>query len=189
MKQVLASYQEQLQSLGLDALGIKPAAHSSGRQFIGSQTCGECHTKAFAIWKKTPHAKALETLVELNPSRQYDAECLSCHVTGWEPQKFTPYIGGYLSEKKTPLLAGNGCENCHGPGSAHVAAETGAAKATDADRDRYHKEMHLSLATDADRRRVIDTCLQCHDTDNSINFKGGENFDSYWKEIEHHDKD
>ena len=187
MKQVLASYQEQLQSLGLDSLGIKPAAHPSGHQFVGSQTCGECHTKAFAIWKKTPHAKALDTLVNLNPSRQYDAECLSCHVTGWEPQKFTPYSGGYLSEKKTPLLAGNGCENCHGPGSAHVAAETGAAKATEL--DRLRKEMHLSLATDADRRRVIDTCMQCHDTDNSIDFKGGENFDKYWAKIEHHEKD
>ena len=49
--------------------------------------------------------------------------------------------------------------------------------------------MHLSLATDADKRKVIDICLQCHDPDNSIEFKGGDNFDHYWKQIEHHGKD
>lgn len=189
MKQVMKSYQDQLKDLGFDQLGIKPTAHSSGHQFVGSQTCSECHTKAYGVWKKTPHAKALETLVNLDPPRQYDAECLSCHVTGWEPQKFSPYTGGYLSQKATPQLAGNGCENCHGPGSAHVAAESGQVKASDAELNRLRKEMHLSLATDVDKRKVIDICLQCHDPDNSIEFKGGDNFDHYWKQIEHHGKD
>jgi hypothetical protein len=189
MKQVLAAYQDQLKELGLDGLGLKPANHPSGRTFVGSKECGECHTKAYAVWKKTPHAQALDTLVHLDPPRQFDPECLSCHVTGWEPQKFTPYLGGYLSAEKTPLLGGNGCENCHGPGSQHVAAERGEIKASDTDLARFRKDMQLSLKTDEGRRKVIDNCRQCHDGDNSIDFKGGDNFDKYWPKVEHHGKD
>ena len=189
MKQVLASYQDQLAQLGLEGLGLKPTPHPTGRKFVGSQECSECHLKAYTIWKKTPHATALETLVNLDPPRQHDPECLSCHVTGWEPQKFFPYSGGYWSQEKTPLLAGNGCENCHGPGSRHVEAERGTVKATDADLEKYRTEMRLSLKTDADKRKVIDNCLRCHDLDNSHDFDGGNNFDKYWAKVVHHGKD
>jgi hypothetical protein len=189
MHEVLASYQDQLKQIGLEGLGLKPEAYPDGRKFVGSQACSECHTKAFAVWKKTPHSKALQTLVNLNPPRQYDPECLSCHVTGWEPQKFFPFAGGYWSAEKTPELAGNGCENCHGPGSDHVAAETGQIKASEADLERFRAQMRLSLKTDADRRKVIDICLKCHDVDNSIEFKGGDAFDTYWPKVEHHGKD
>jgi Cytochrome c554 and c-prime len=177
MHQLMASYQDQLKQLELSGLGLVPTPHRSGRQFVGSKVCGDCHTKAYAVWKETPHAKALDTLANLKPSRQYDPECLSCHVTGWEPQKFYPFQGGYASLDKTPLLAHNGCENCHGPGSAHVAAETGDAKLAD-------KEI-------ADRRAAMravksaDTCIQCHDDDNSIKF----DFKTYWPKVEHHGKD
>ena len=187
MKRTLAAYQDQLKDTGFEGLGIRPQASSDGRKFVGSQACGECHTKAYAIWKKTPHATALETLTKLDPPRQYDPECLSCHVTGWESQKYFPLAGGFWSIEKTPDLAGNGCENCHGPGSNHVAAEHGDIKATAADLQRYRKQMQLSLAVD--RRKVIDTCLKCHDIDNSIEFKGGDTFDTYWPKVEHHGKD
>ncbi|HEY2880836.1 MAG TPA: multiheme c-type cytochrome [Pirellulales bacterium] len=187
MKQALASYQDQLKELGFSDLGIKPMAHPTGRTFVGSQTCGECHSKAFAVWKKTPHATALLTLTKLDPPRQFDAECLSCHVTGWEPQKFAPYAGGYVSIEKTPQLAGNGCENCHGPGSQHVAAENAGTNM--AEMAKYRKEMHLSINTEAEKRKVVDICLNCHDPDNSIEFKGGEAFDKYWAQVAHHGKD
>ena len=48
---------------------------------------------------------------------------MSCHATGWNPQKFYPYKTGLINIAKQADLAGNGCENCHGPGSAHVAME------------------------------------------------------------------
>jgi hypothetical protein len=174
VKQLLASYQDQLQQAGLSGLGIKPAAHPTGRTFVSSQTCGDCHTKAYAIWLKTPHAKALETLEKLTPARNFDPECLSCHVTGWEPQKFYPFEGGYTSFDKTPQLAHNGCENCHGPGSAHVAAENGG---TDAEKAKNRALMRAAPAAD--------TCIQCHDADNSLKF----DFDKYWPKVEHHWKD
>src|SRR5690606_17385946 len=55
--------------------------------------------------------------------RIHDPECLACHVTGWDPQEIFPYDSGFLSEQKSPLLAAQQCENCHGPGSKHVALE------------------------------------------------------------------
>ncbi|HEY2147995.1 MAG TPA: multiheme c-type cytochrome [Pirellulales bacterium] len=174
MRQLMASYQDQLQQAGLSGLGIKPAAHPTGRTFVGSQTCGDCHTKAYAIWLKTPHAKALETLEKLKPARNFDPECLSCHVTGCEPQKFYPYEGGYTSLDKTPQLAHNGCENCHGPGSAHVAAENGGSDAEKA------KNRVVMRAV-----KSADTCIQCHDADNSLKF----DFNTYWPKVEHHGKD
>jgi hypothetical protein len=189
MKRALASYQEQLKEKGLAELGAVPIGHPSGPAFVGSETCGECHTHAYAIWKKTPHATALDTLEHLDPPRQYDPECLSCHVTGWEPQKYFPFTGGYLSLEKTPQLAGNGCENCHGPGANHVAAESGAKKFTQVEQDNFRRQMRLSLKTEDGRRKVIDICLKCHDIDNSLEFKGGEAFDTYWPKVEHPGKD
>src|SRR5262249_19679470 len=70
MTQVMAAYQDQLKELGLAGLGLKPSAHPSGRQFVGSQECKDCHTQAYAVWKKTPHATALATLEHLDPPRQ-----------------------------------------------------------------------------------------------------------------------
>ena len=136
MLKLLADYQEQLKELGPGwALEIKPQPHASGRKFVGSETCGQCHTKAMAKWSSTKHAHATDSLVTPPNSRgsiarHFDPECLSCHVTGWEPQRYFPYDSGYLSLDKTPLLTHSGCENCHGPGSAHVAAENGEGNPT-----------------------------------------------------------
>ncbi len=49
------------------------------------------------------------------PNTIYDAECVTCHTTGFE------YNSGWHSEAETPYLEGNQCENCHGPASKHLA--------------------------------------------------------------------
>ncbi len=181
MHDLMAAYQDQLKQLDLSGLGVTPQRHRTGLQFVGSKVCGECHMKAYAIWLKTPHAKSLDTLVNLKPSRQYDPECLSCHVTGWEPSKFYPYQGGYLSLEKTPALAHNGCENCHGPGSAHVAAQSGEQ----VDGKNVTEKQRAEFAAAMRATKSAETCTQCHDDDNSINFK----FETYWPKIEHKGKD
>ena len=184
MLALLASYQDQLKSAGLDALGVKPLPHPSGRSFVGSETCGECHTKAYDKWKKTPHAKATESLVHPGErseiARHYDPECLSCHVTGWNPQKFYPYKSGYLS-LADKALHGNGCENCHGPGSRHVAAEQDGKNAELLKMLRASMRMPLAKAETQ--------CMECHDLDNSPDFHLKGAFEKYWKEIEHKGKD
>jgi len=191
MLQVLADYQQQLKDVVLDSgyegLGIRPQPHPSDRKYVGTETCAECHTTANEIWESTAHAHATESLVHpperYEVPRHFDPECLACHVTGWNTKRYTPYASGYLSLEATPLMHNVGCENCHGPGSAHVAAENGDA--TDAELKRFQEQMRLPL------EEAFDTCIKCHDLDNSPDFHkkyaDGEPtaFERYWKEIIH----
>ncbi len=182
MKLRLAAMQEQYRNLGWQGLGLRSVAHPRGTTFVGSAKCGECHTQAYAIWEKTPHAHATETLVRLDPPRQFDAECVSCHAVGWEPQKYFPFQGGFDSLQATPHLTGNGCENCHGPGSRHVAVEEGELTVSPQEQQQLRAAMRVSLKEAEER-----TCLQCHDLDNSPDYiKHG--FRVYWPKVEHRGK-
>ncbi len=179
MKNLMTTYQSQLESLGWTGLGLRPARHPQSRpdnplagQFVGGAQCKECHESAWEVYTKSGHAHATQTLIDLKPARQFDPECVSCHVTGWNPQEFFPYVSGYDSMQHTPELAGQSCENCHGPGAAHIAAERGSDMAL---KDEWRKLVRQEKAT------ADDSCRKCHDLDNSPDF----DFDRYWAEIEH----
>ncbi len=183
MKQLMATYQEQLQDLGWSGLDLRFVAHPSTREgvprsgaFVGAESCKECHSKAWEVWSQSPHYHATDSLEHADPPRQFDAECISCHATGWNPQEYFPYATGYDSLKNTPHLAGNQCENCHGPGGAHVAAETGDDAAL---RDAERQFMKLPY------QDAAESCRKCHDLDNSPEF----NFEEYWPQVEHIGKD
>ncbi len=187
MLKLLAAYQDALQSEGLEGLGLRPVTHPSGNEFVGSQTCGECHTTAYEIWQNTPHHHALESLVHpgerVEIPRHHDPECISCHVTGWDPQGYFPYKSGYVNLEQSKLLHGNGCENCHGPGSKHVAAEMGELDLEEAEKILLRESMRLPLAQ-AEKK-----CLECHDLDNDPNFQKEGAFAEYWEQIKHYGKD
>lgn len=179
-----ANYQQKLKEIGLKDLGATAVSHPTGRQFVGSEACGDCHTTAHEIWEDSPHFHATDSIVAPNNDRggiprHHDPECISCHVTGWDPQGFQPYKTGWESLKKSELLAGSGCENCHGPGSEHVAAENGDIDVTRARLKELQQEMVLRLE-DAEQQ-----CRSCHDLDNSPEF----DFASYWEEVKHYGKD
>jgi hypothetical protein len=183
MLQLLASYQDQLKAAGLEGLGVKPIPYPIDRQFVGSDACIECHDGDYAIWEKTGHGHALDSLVHPGERsevpRHFDPECISCHVVGWNPQKHFPYISGYLGVDETPLLHNVGCEACHGPGSAHVAAENGDGNPAQELIDQYRVEVRLRLE-DAEKK-----CQECHDYDNSPDFHAEGAFQTYWKKVEH----
>ncbi|MBL6724859.1 MAG: hypothetical protein ISQ09_07210 [Rubripirellula sp.] len=186
MRQLMKEYQDQLKDIGLSGLGLLPGIpHPSGQQFTGSQKCGECHTTAYDIWKSTPHALATDHLVKPpqergDIARHFDPECLSCHSTGWNPQDYYPYLSGYVSLEASKHLLGNGCENCHGPGSEHVAAETSGSSVDPSRRDELRLSMRLPLS-DAKKK-----CMTCHDLDNSPDFHDDNAFEEiYWPEVEH----
>lgn len=186
MLALLEAYQDQLETAGLEEL-VRPLAHPSGSTFVGTAACADCHTSAMAVWKDSPHAHATDSLVHPQERgtipRHHDPECLSCHVTGWDPQRFVPFKSGYASLKKTPELQQSGCENCHGPGSAHVAAEQGTTKVSDQQRKQLRLSMQLPLAKARQR------CLECHDMDNSPNFHKDGAFEKYWERVAHPGKD
>lgn len=180
MTQVMKTYQQTLEQLDL-AAAMLPLDTSGNRRFIGSEQCGQCHTKALAKWKKTPHADAFESLLRGRKGqehnwvpRTFDAECLACHVTGWEPQEVLPFKSGFVDRNTSAHLLGNGCENCHGPGDRHVELiEAGQLE---------QALLEVRVTLEQARRK---TCIACHDLDNSPKF----DFETYWPRIAHPGRD
>ena len=188
MLDILAAYQDKLKQQGLAGLGLSPVAHPSGRKYVGSESCGDCHVQAYEKWLETPHAHATDSISQpterADIPRHHDPECISCHVTGWDPQRYIPYDSGYLDLEKSALLHGNGCENCHGPGAGHAAAEAEGATVTDEVKMQLRDLMKLPLS------KARDKCMTCHDLDNSPDFhEDGAFEDIYWPEVEHYGKD
>jgi len=182
MLKILATYQEELKAEGLGGLGLKAIPHPSDWTFVGSDACEDCHEEEYEIWEDTPHAEALDSLV--HPSerseipRHFDPECIVCHVTGWSPPpSYLPYRSGYLNLDETPAMQNVGCENCHGPGSAHVDAEVDE-DATDELLEKLREAMRLG--DEAEKK-----CMECHDLDNSPDFHLEGAFKEYWEQVEH----
>ncbi|MBQ18895.1 MAG: hypothetical protein CMJ65_17445 [Planctomycetaceae bacterium] len=180
MAEHMRTYQKTLEQTDL-AAQMLPITVVDGREFVGAERCGECHTKAMAQWKQTGHARAYESLARGRAGhehewipRTFDPECLSCHVTGWHPQDVLPYKSGYVDRGGSAHLLGNQCENCHGAGSRHVAL---------VEADRIEESLADVRVTLEKARRT--TCIGCHDLDNSPKF----DFDSYWPQVAHPGRD
>ena len=192
MQAKLTEYQQELETMTLDGLGLKGTTHPDG-DFAGSAACADCHTKAWAVFEKTPHYHATDTLVKLDPPRHFDPECLSCHVTGWNPQEYMPYKTGYTGLEATPDLMQNGCENCHGPAAAHVKVEMGEVDVPVAQQEALRAQLRMKIVPNEGNKdgqefkngKVVQNCMQCHDQDNSPDF----DFQAYWPKIKHEGKD
>jgi len=188
VKKEMSLYQEGLKDAGLAGLEVTPVSYPGQGvmgKFVGTAKCKSCHEDSYKVWKKSGHAKAWQTLVEVDPPRNFDPECIACHVVGWTPQNYRPLESGFLSEKETPHLIDVGCETCHGPGEKHVAAEMGA------DFDRMEKQRKPTVMTLEEAQQAVSSaisdrqhCMNCHDIDNSPDF----HFETYWPKIEHHEE-
>jgi len=112
--------------------------------YASSSSCSTCHSKEFARWVFTGHAKAWESLV-LRDS-QKNPECLQCHTTGFGE------VGGLgeLSQSNLRRFKSVQCESCHGPLQGHPDANHVQAKPI-----------------------TPQTCLGCHDEANSPEFNFG----------------
>lgn len=129
--------------------------------YAGSESCAACHAGAFAAWKKSGHAHAFESLVRKDSDA--DPSCISCHTVGFGER------GGYLRSMKAERLTQVGCESCHGPASAHIAARSAAA-------------LHPSEAV-LQRMRPVGPgqCVQCHHGEFSRPF----DYSTFWPLIQH----
>jgi len=95
------------------APAVAPAAAAPAEPtYVGSERCAGCHDQAFAVWAKSGHARAMQTLV--SNQQDFNPKCLPCHTIGYQKKS------GYVDPKSTPTLVNVGCESCHGPGSRHL---------------------------------------------------------------------
>jgi hypothetical protein len=133
-----------------------------GSNYVGAGACKQCHPNTYAKWLTSKHASAYEPLTSPKRNREFDAECITCHTTGFE------YESGWVSVEKTSYLKGNQCENCHGPASLHVS---------DPDNTKFRKA--LALTADLADKNML--CIKCHDSDNSPKFS----FATFWPQIMH----
>jgi hypothetical protein len=90
-----------------------PPAEPGEPTYVGSKACATCHKPAVDFWTHTVHAQAWKTLVDVD--KQYNFDCIRCHVTGWEQPG-----GSNLGTVEKRGLVDVQCEVCHGPGSIHV---------------------------------------------------------------------
>lgn len=73
-------------------------------EYLGLETCADCHADVAEAYRETAHATSLDVLAAAGS--EGDPECLTCHVTGLQD---STYVDGAVT-----------CEACHGPGSGHV---------------------------------------------------------------------
>lgn len=114
-------------SLTIIFLPNSPAAMPE-HEFIGAKKCGICHKKPeqgaqLAIWEKTKHAEAIETLKTPEAKEvgqkagvtdpATDGKCLKCHSTSYS----------FTEQKVSDTIAveeGVSCESCHGAGKDYM---------------------------------------------------------------------
>jgi hypothetical protein len=146
-----------------------------GAEYVGMNKCKMCHSKQFKAWAETKHSHAWVGLVNADPKAAADLAgklgvkldgkpetvdgCVRCHVAGFH------LPGGYpgADSTKNAALINVTCENCHGPGSMHVAAKADERKKFI---NGYPSEK---------------LCVQCHNSITSPSF----NFDEFKKKGVH----
>lgn len=143
-------YHEYLRRVASENL-LDKLPRSQSDPFAGSLACKECHAREYRIWSDSKHSTALKTLE--NDKHDRDPDCVGCHVVGLERE------GGFTSRTKTPFLSDVGCESCHGPAKAHVAAPYSVKP----------------------QKAGEKSCQSCHVPEHSPGF----DFNSYWEKIEH----
>jgi hypothetical protein len=92
--------------------GRKPPPVPPGKSgYVGIEICTSCHAEERKVWDRTAHARAYLTLS--SQFKEYNLDCVGCHVTGYEkPGGSTVTVNATLQSVQ--------CEECHGPGAAHV---------------------------------------------------------------------
>jgi hypothetical protein len=158
------------------ALLLAAGLSSAQNKFVGVKKCTMCHDKmakgnSMAVWEKSAHAKAFETLKSkeseeiakkkgLKKSAAESPECLKCHVIG----------GGKAAGIDN--AQGVSCEGCHGAASAYLMVHN--------KKGNEEKAKAAGLVVSADNGKLCETC---HNSE-SPTFKGFK-FKEMWPKVEH----
>jgi hypothetical protein len=145
--------------------------------YVGQNTCATCHSNIYQAMLASKHQHSFESLelrAKEDPEQSNafkDPNCLRCHVTAYNSQH-----GGWNKLHPEPELQMISCEVCHGPGQYHVQLKM----------PNNPIEPPEDLLADGRNEHGLleatkQTCLQCHDAENSPKF----DFDEYWGRIRH----
>jgi len=137
---------------------LKPREVAPSR-YAGAGACKQCHEKAYSVWEKSPHARAMNGL---KPPDDHNSKCVECHVTGAGVKQ------GFVDIFQTPKLTGVQCEACHRPAVDHVRSRGALRPGVGA-----MQQLNLKVRDT--------TCRHCHTEANSPRFE----FNLYWKKIAH----
>lgn len=148
IKEIVRKTQNAVNESGKSILAqtaASPAAQQPFANMAGWQACRACHPQQTEFWHQTGHTRAWQTLE--NANRQFNPECIICHVTLPTYDEKTVagqnLLAGLMEEFKTI-----GCETCHGPAKDHSTRPEGN-----------------SLL-----RPTEQTCLTCHTPEHDDNF-------------------
>jgi Cytochrome c554 and c-prime len=120
-------------------------ASNKAPHFVSSNACARCHNAQYIQWSNSAHALTSGKL--LSRQSEFEAGCLSCHATGF-------------AKAEMAKLQNVQCEQCHGPGSQHVAKPgKGYGRVTN----------------------VNALCVSCHTAQTDADF----NFQTAWAKIKH----
>ncbi len=153
---------------------------AADNKFTGAKMCAACHKAgkggtAFAVWEKSAHAHAFQTLLSdaskkiakekgLKTAPSESPECLKCHVTG----------GGAAKNIEASFKKEEGitCEACHGAASGYkmLHSKGDLAKSKAAGMDPGQKDAKF--------------CVTCHNAE-SPSHKSAFKLDEMWSKIEH----
>ncbi len=86
--------------------------------YVGMQSC-VCHSSVVTAFEATNHATAFDRKKE-EEGDGFSSYCYRCHTVGND----TSIDNGGYDENPVSELEGIQCENCHGPGSAHIASQS-----------------------------------------------------------------
>jgi 2',3'-cyclic-nucleotide 2'-phosphodiesterase (5'-nucleotidase family) len=98
---------------------LPAAAGPDEAHYVGVDVCSGCHSGPRKVYDSTSHARAYATLS--SQFKEYNLECVGCHVTGYEKP-------GGSTVTHVEHLENVQCEVCHGPGSRHVANPADASR-------------------------------------------------------------
>ncbi len=146
-------------------------------KFEGRKKCSSCHKSQAKSWKKTAHAKAMNSLkpnkkvkekkrANIDPTKDYtkDKDCVGCHVDGFGKK------GGYIVEDPSKYTRGVGCESCHGAGSKYRGIHRKAGALFEKKKKTTSRQVLADAGEDFD---FIERCSACH-----LNYEG-----SPWKGV------
>jgi len=148
--------------------------------YVGAANCFECHEDRHPLWSETIHATAFDTLIAGGEGD--NPLCFPCHAVGYGQPS------GFVDLGTTPHLADVQCENCHGPGSNHVADAAAAPLEVNLDAnlcgachqschglcgENHHPQMEqwstskhsMTLWTPQFEPDFVAECMECHSAD------------------------